>query len=273
MADIELRTKYSSVKLFQLKRNIKSWGWGYWILFYIVIPLILSFILFLPQTIKADYFILKTSHLFEIATFLHSYTHSSFPHFFWNVCFYFFYLTIIFVFESEKRIFKYSALCFFILVPIITALSNYVFFYYMGLNNQNQGFSAIVNAFYAYALLSVIRFGTMDIFHILPDWQEINNKQKFGYLIIFLIIGVLLLVLGITSIMIGRFLEGGDAISNGLSHYIGFTLGIIIPTALFRKFKEKDNTFDSMLIFMIFITSIFYYQYLHKIVQSFNGTG
>ncbi len=272
MVDSELSTNYSSFKFNQIKQNIKSWSLKYWIFFYLVIPVLLIIILYLPQTTKDNFFILKTSQFFEIATILHSYTHSTFPHFFWNVIFYLFYLTVIFVFENEKRIFKYSALCFFIFVPIFTALSNYVFFYYMGLNNQNQGFSGIVNAFYAYALLSVIRFGTMDIFHMLPDWREMNNKQKFGYLIIFLIIGVLLSVVGITSIMIGRFLEGGNAITNGLSHFVGFILGIIIPTSLYRKFKEKDNTFDFMLFIMTLITSIFYYQYLHQIVQSFIGT-
>jgi len=142
----------------------------------------------------------------------------------------------------------------------------------MGLNNQNQGFSGIVNAFYAYALLSLIRFVTMDIFQKLPDWREMNNKQKFGYLIIFLIIGVLLLVVGSTSIMIGRFIEEGNAITNGLSHFVGFILGIIIPTSLHRRYKEKNNTFDFILFFMILITSFFYYQYLNQIVQSFSGT-
>lgn len=273
MVDSELRTNYSSYKLNQIKQNIKSWDWKYWILFYIVLPSLLALILYLPQTIKDNFFILQTSQSIGTATFLHSYTHSTFPHFFWNVCFYFLYLTVIFLFENEKRIFKYSALCFFILVPILTALSNSTFFYYMGINSQNQGFSGIVNAFYAYALLSVIRFGTMDIFHILPDWREMNNKQKIGYVIIFFIIGMLLLVLGITSMMIGRFLEGGNAITNGLSHFVGFILGIIIPTALYRKFKEKDNIFDFMLIFMMLITSIYYYQNLHQIVQSFTGNG
>ena len=69
MVEDEGATNYS-LKINQLKGNLKNWNFYEWVIFWIVIPALLFVVYSLPQSIKDEYFILNTSYLWRVQTFL-----------------------------------------------------------------------------------------------------------------------------------------------------------------------------------------------------------
>jgi hypothetical protein len=87
-----------TIKLGQIRSNVKNWNFFEWTIFWVVIPALLFFIYSLPQGIKDSYFILDTSDPWRVQTFLFSsYTHSQlYPHLIGNIALYFVVVLIIF---------------------------------------------------------------------------------------------------------------------------------------------------------------------------------
>jgi hypothetical protein len=65
MGNAELSGDFS-VKLDQLKTNLKSWTLPEWVFFFVIIPALLFVIYFLPREIKDSYFILNTGELWRL---------------------------------------------------------------------------------------------------------------------------------------------------------------------------------------------------------------
>jgi hypothetical protein len=69
MGNAELSSDFT-VKLDQLKTNLKFWTLPEWVLFVVLIPALLFLIYLLPPKTKDSYFILNTGELWKLQTYL-----------------------------------------------------------------------------------------------------------------------------------------------------------------------------------------------------------
>src|SRR5512136_1210182 len=108
----------------QVKTNLKSRTSAEWLLYWGLVPALLSAIAALPQETRDAYFILSTEYPWRIGTwFLSSYTHSQvYPHLAENLAFYFVVLAMIFAFEDNRHRFRLMAAWSFLAVPVVSSL-------------------------------------------------------------------------------------------------------------------------------------------------------
>jgi hypothetical protein len=123
-----------SVKLDQLKTNLKSWTFPEWVFFFVIMAF-LFLVYLIPHDIKESFFILNTGEPCRVQTYiLNSYTHSQlYPHLVSNVTVYLLALMAVFSFENNRRRFWVMAGCSFVIVPIITSLLTIGLFHFLGL--------------------------------------------------------------------------------------------------------------------------------------------
>ena len=257
-------------KLVQLKTNLKSWTLLEWVLFFIIIPAILFLIYALPQEIKNSYFILNTSEILRLQTyFLFGYTHSQlYPHLMGNVIVYLITLVAIFSFENNKRRFWIMAGRSFLLVPIITSLLTMGLFNFIGIGINSQGFSAVVAAFIAYVFVSIVLWILGDKLEDFDHPELFKSRLLFYFLCGLLTIMLALIIVG--GLSLGIFMNTGESTSNGIAHFGGFIIGIIVFW-VFDILTEQRKYFQMTLGIAIGMGILWYGNYLVTLIHTVKG--
>lgn len=144
------------IDLFYLP-NLFSAGWKKldWLFYFLFVPALLTYIYFLPDSVKETYFILIPSKITPYSLFLSNYVHSNLPHFSANLVSYLAVCFLIFNFETNKRRFYTYSLLMFLALPWIVSI---VSLNIIGLNTTYQGFSGLVSSLYGYLTYVVYRF-------------------------------------------------------------------------------------------------------------------
>ena len=255
----------------QLKNNLKAWNGTYWLVFFMIIPLVLLLILALPGTIKEHYFVFHSQNLLNLQTYiLSSYTHSElYPHMAGNLVFYMIVMAAVFAFETNRRRFHLMAGISFFIVPLICSFLTIGLWHFFGTETSMQGFSGIDAAFLAYGFLTGVTFLLRDRLELF-DHPELFTRSR---LLFYVLNGMLAFVLGMVvfeGILIGQFASTGSAVSNGIAHFGGFVTGLT-AFFLFDFVHEKRKNFDIMLGISILVGCLFYVDYLFKIVNMVRG--
>ena len=259
------------LKIHQVKSNLKNWNFYEWVIFWVVIPALLLIIYSLPQSIKDEYFILDTSYLWRVQTFLSSsYTHSQlYPHLIGNIAFYFVVLAMIFAFEHNRHRFWVLAGWSLVLVPFISSFLTVLFWGLIGRNTTGQGFSAIVGAFLAYAMFIFVVWGIGDILEVFDHPEEFTgSKRRFDFLKILL--GILLALIVIMGIQFGVFIDTGRSTVNGIAHFGGFITSLIL-LLIFDVRTEKRKYFHQLLGASILFGIFWYIVYLTILMHFVKG--
>lgn len=246
-------------------KNLKSWKYCDWILYWILIPLILILIYLIPFPDKNLFFILNTSNWLLPSLYSNAFTHSSIDHLSGNQIFYIVWIAFLFAFEGSKKVFHWATLVFFLVIPIISSIATIFFYGYIEKTGSVQGFSGIVAALSAYALIAFLRWGFVDIINSFSDWKNLKMLQKIAFLVIDILFAAAILIIIQEGLNLGQFVSGEGFVSNGLVHFIGFLFGLIVPLILYWKFIGKELIFDSVVIFSIFLVFLKYYQYLQQV--------
>jgi len=269
MGKPELSSDFT-VKLDQLKTNLKSWTFPEWAFFFVIIPVVLFLIYLIPHEIKDTYFILNTGEPWRLQTyFLNSYTHSQlYPHLVGNVTVYLLALAAVFSFENNRRRFRVMAGCSFVIVPIITSLLTTGLFHFLGLEVRSQGFSGIVAAFIAYMFVSIVLW-------ILGDTLEDFDHPEYSRSLIqfYLMCGLLTFVLAlivVEGLNLGLFMNVGDSANNGIAHFGGFITGLIV-FLVYDTYTEKRRYFHMTLGIALGMGILWYGNYLFTLVKTVNG--
>jgi len=249
-----------SIKLEQIRSNLKNWDLYEWVIFWVVIPALLFVIYLLPQGIKDSYFILDTQNLWQLQTFLlSSYTHSQlYPHLIGNLAFYFVVLMMIFIFENNKRRFRILAGWSFLIVPFISSSLTIILWGIFGRNTTGQGFSAIVGALLAYAMFIFIIWGLQEKLEVF-DHPEFFTGSRIRYNILKILLMVILALIVVMGLLSGIFMDAGGSVTNGIAHFGGFITSLIV-IFVFDIRTEERRYFDTMLAAAI-IVGIFWYGY------------
>lgn len=253
--------------------NLKAWNYTDWLIFWVLIPLIIVSIYYSPSSIKEQFFILNTSTCQITSIFFHEFTHSSESHLLGNLGFYYVWLGILFAFEKSKKVFHFSAVIFFFSITILGSVATIAFWDVIGKVGTSQGFSGFVAAFSAYALISLLRWGFVDIIKFFPDWKIMKTIEKIFFFAIIILLAGALLVIIIDGLKFGQFISGNGFVSNGIVHFTGYLIGLIAPLCLYRKFVGKELIFDSIVLFSVFLVIFQYYSYLQQVVMLVKGTG
>jgi hypothetical protein len=261
-------SKDFTVKIDQLKTNLKSWTPLEWVLFFIIIPVILFLIYALPQDFKNSYFILSTTHPENLQSWLlNGYTHSQLYHLESNVIAYFIALFAVFSLENNKRRFWIMAGSSFLLVPLIASLLTLGLFHFLGVGVNSQGFSAVVAAFVAYFFISLMLW-------ILGDrLEDFDHPEWFkSKLLFYLQCGLLTVILAliiVAGLSLGQFIDSGESTSNGIAHFGGFITGVIV-FLLYDILTERRRYFQMTLGFAIALGILWYGTYLVTLIQTVN---
>jgi hypothetical protein len=269
MGNAELSSDFT-VKLDQLKTNLKSWTFPEWVLFFVLIPALLFVIYLLPQEIKNSYFILNTGNFWRLQTYLlNSYTHSQlYPHLVSNVIVYLLALIAVFSFENNKRRFWLMAGSSFLVVPVITSLLTTGLFHFLIIEVQSQGFSGIVAAFVAYTFISIILWILGDTLGDF-DHPEYSRSRILFYLMCVLLTFILALIV-VEGLTLGLFMNVGDSTNNGIAHFGGFITGLIV-FLVYDTRTEQRKYFHMTLGIAIGLGILWYGNYLYNLVKTVNG--
>jgi len=259
-----------TVKLDQLRTNLKSWTTPEWVLFFVIIPSLLILIYFIPHEIKDSWFILNTGEPWRLQTYiLNSYTHSQlYPHMVSNITVYFLALVGVFSFEDNRSRFRVMAGCSFVIVPVISSLLTTGLFHFIGLEVRSQGFSGIVAAFIAYTFISIVLWilgDTLEDF----DHPEYSRSRILFYLMCGLLTFVLALIV-IEGLNLGLFMNVGDSVNNGIAHFGGFMTGLIV-FLVYDTLTERRKYFHMTLGIAIAIGILWYGNYLITLVKTVKG--
>jgi hypothetical protein len=265
--------EYIQLKVSQPLINLKSWNFYDWFIFWILIPLFIVGIFYFPPSFKENYLILNTSTRQVTAILLHEFTHSTYSHLLGNIGFYYLWMGILFAFERSKKVFHYAALFILSSVIIVGSIVTVIFWEIIGKVGTSQGFSGIVAAFSAYALIAFLRWGFCDIIRSFPDWYRLNLIQKISFIVFEILLAIAFIVVIQEGLNLGQFISGNGFVSNGIVHFTGFLLGLIIPLFLYWKFVQKEILFNSMIIFSVFYVIFRYYHYLLNVINAVRGSG
>ena len=255
------------IKINQVKSNLINWSFFEWVTFWVVIPAILFVVYSLPQNIKDAYFILDTSNLSRVQTFLlSSYTHSQFyPHLIVNLGFYFVVLLMIFSFENNRRRFWIMAGWSLFIVPLISSSLTIILWDIFGRNTTGQGFSAIIGAFLAYAMFIFVIWSIHDEIQVFDD-PDFIPRSKIRFQLSKILITVILVLIVVMGFVFGIFTDAGGVISNGIAHFGGFITGLIV-LLLYDIRTENRGYFDTMLGISIVIGILWYVFYLLNLIR------
>ena len=271
MGEGETATNYV-IKINQVKSNLKNWNFYEWVIFWVVIPAFLFIIYSLPQGIKDEFFILNTSYLWRVQTFLFSsYTHSQiYPHFVGNLAFYLGALLMIFAFEKNKRRFWIMAGWSLLVVPVISSTLTIVLWSIFSRTTTGQGFSAINGAFLAYAMFIFVIWSIHDELEVFDD-PDFSPRSKIRFQLSKILITVILALIVVMGVLSGIFTDAGGAISNGIAHFGGFITSLIM-LLVYDIRTEKRRYFDTMLGISILIGICWYWYYLFNLIRAVKGT-
>jgi hypothetical protein len=256
-----------SLKIEQIKSNLRNWNFYEWVIFWVVIPALLFVVYALPQNIKDEFFILNTQNLWRIQTFLlSSYTHSQlYPHLLGNLAFYFIVLAMIFAFEGNRRRFRIMAGWSFLVVPVITSTLTIILWGVFGRSTTGQGFSAIVGALLAYAMFIFVVWGTQDTSEIF-DSPELFGGTKARYLILRSLLSIIVFLIVIMGILFGIFTDAGGSLTNGIAHFGGFITSLVVLLVIDLR-TESRRYFDTILGMAILTGILLYGYYLAQVIR------
>jgi len=256
-----------TLKLEQIRSNLKNWNFYEWILFWVAIPALLFVVYSLPQSIKDEYFILNTENLWRVQTFLFSsYTHSQlYPHLIGNIAFYFIVMLMIFAFEDNKRRFWIVASWSLFIVPFISSSLTIILWSIFNRTVTGQGFSAINGAFLAYAMFIFVIWGIGDTLENF-DHPEYFTGSKSRYNFLRILLGLLLALIVIMGIQFGVFADAGGSVVNGIAHFGGYITSLAV-LLMFDQKTEERRYFDRLLGTSILIGIFWYVIYLMILVH------
>ena len=267
--------------------NLNSWTFQYWLFFYGVIPFILLTIAILsavlPRDIFLEFFVQNQTHFISVSTYVSNFSHNEILHLSSNLLFYLLSVTTIFIFEENKKRLIICSTIFFTFVPILGSyLTQQVWEIVHTVNGHNLGFSAIALAFFGYALYIAFKwlYATVLISTTLKSSEtkirtsiiqhfsvKKNSKyeliQDIGFIIEFLLFALMMNITIKFGFDAGQYVGIKGTMSNGISHFQGFVLGLISPI-IFSIFIEKtERIFDLVFLLLLFIGIWNYYsQYL-----------
>jgi len=119
------------------------------LIFFILIPLSLIVIYFLPQNVK-DVLILQSANPTLTSIYFSNFVHTEFGHFVNNLIYYLLLIFLILNFKSSRKRFHLTVFLFLTVLPILSSL-----FIILKPNISSRGFSAINAALMGYLLFSV----------------------------------------------------------------------------------------------------------------------
>jgi len=161
-----------------LKSFLKDWKKVDYIIFFLIIPLILTSIFLLPTSIKQN-LILNPLNPTLISIFFSNYTHTEAQHFLSNLLIYLITIFLLFNIETNRKLFLKVALLNFILLPFLVS---WFIVYFLPKLPPTQGFSAILSSFVGYILFSSY------------SWLRKNCYGKLNYSFLFLLLMVNFLI-------------------------------------------------------------------------------
>lgn len=179
---INPQREFAKRKIGQIVDNITTKEAPYWLFFYLGVPLLLAIFYLIPQDIKDAIFIMRIPLTNLQSLLLHGYTHSEQNHILGNVAMYLVGITFVFAFEDNKKVLTYASVLFFTIVILLSAVLSLVLFEMKGVSGiTSQGFSAVVAAFYAYGLYSLIRyvFEELNLLNIPPIGMMDTLRRLF----------------------------------------------------------------------------------------------
>jgi hypothetical protein len=253
----------------QVISNLKSWSYFEWFFFFILIPLLLFLVFLLPQNFKDSFLIFNTSELFKVQTFLvNEYTHSEFNHIMGNVKFYLIAILAIFAFEDNKKRFWIMVSSAFLLVPIIAALLTVFFWNMISRSTVSQGFSGIDAALSAYAIMVFLFWSMHDAMPLFKQSIKYTDRRIWGYTIMCVLVAIFFSLVISFGLQLGFFIDGGNAISNGIAHFGGFITGLIVLLFFDLISENRNLNFDVIFGLSIVIGIYVYIPYLMKLIEA-----
>jgi hypothetical protein len=252
----------------KIEANLHSWGWNYWGFFFILIPVILVLIFLLPQNIKDSYLILNTTHPLEFQTYLlNEFTHSAFNHLFQNLGCYFLAMLIIFSLDCKQIRFKIMAVFSFIVIPIVASIFTIFLFNAIGKGVSSQGFSGVVFALLAYALVLFILFFLSDFLDMMESGVTFTGWRKVVYFSLFIILGIILVILIQYGIQVSLFIQTEGLASNGIGHFVGYFGSFLMLSIYGLMFEPRRRCFFGLLLVATMGSLVIYYPYLVHLIQ------
>lgn len=257
---INPQREFAKRKIGQIVDNITTKEAPYWLFFYLGVPLLLLAIFYLiPQDIKDAIFIMRIPLTNLQSLLLHGYTHSEQNHILGNVTMYLVGVTFVFAFEDNKKVLAYASVLFFTVVILLSAVLSLVLFEMKGVSGiTSQGFSAVVAAFYAYGLYSLIRymFEELNLLNI-PSIGMMDAPQKIVFGFLMALFGVALVVVIQSSLQWGQFIVSGTTVSNGIAHFAGFISGLLIPALISLKYRDRLGEYTLAYNALVTISAVF----------------
>ncbi|PKL64034.1 MAG: hypothetical protein CVV32_10245 [Methanomicrobiales archaeon HGW-Methanomicrobiales-3] len=258
----------------QISNNLKSWSKFEWVLFFVIIPLLLFVVFLLPQNVKDVYLIFNTTEIFQVHTIiLHAYTHSTFDHLIGNVTFYIFVLAVIFLFENDKKRFWILMGCAFLLVPVINAVFTFIFWNFLNKDTTSQGFSGIAATLSAYALMAFIFWGLHDVMPMFRNTTKLKGREYIGYTVMCVLLAIVIGCIILFGFQLGQFISGENVVSNGIAHFSGFIVGLLVLFLYDILQEDRIINFDVMFAISILMGLYMYIPYLQKLITVVNLGG
>lgn len=139
----------------QLNPLLKLWKRIDLVLFFVIVPVVLTLIFLFHSQLK-NYVVLQIKSPNLLTMFLSNYSHQYLDHFFFNIVIYFIVIFLIFNLETDRKFFYKSILVIFLLLPFISSSTTLLEAVYLKPNLQiSEGFSAIVSGIIAYLIYSL----------------------------------------------------------------------------------------------------------------------
>jgi hypothetical protein len=182
-------------------------------------------------------------------------------------------MTMIFLFESRKENLKYLSAAFLTVLPFFISILSVLF---LGSIDRTippcQGFSGILAAFIGYGLYLLTKWSYGCFAHpFISNWDSIKKSMKIGGIIeLFLVCAILAYLLDF-GYNFGEFTANGGILANGIAHFGGFIIGIIVPLILgiVHDYKSRSNlVFSSIFILYTGIALFRYSQYIVELYRS-----
>lgn len=206
----------------KLYSNLSSLGRKYYVLVFLIIPLSLLVVFFLPVNIKEFLALyIKNATVWSLLT--SNYVHFTLDHLSSNLIWYFIFMLSIILLESDRKRFLFMLFVTLIIAPISASIWWILLRTGTQSNELNVGFSTSVYCLSGYGLYLTVEFFT-----------ELFSGKSKGYLeyLLFLVVFVPCMI----SFLYGDIISCGRII-NVPAHYLGFILRGLLPF-LWTVFKE-----------------------------------
>lgn len=270
----------------QIVKNLNSWSFQYWLFYYGVIPFILLTIALLlavvPTNSFSDFFIQNQSQVFSPSIYLNHFSHLQILHISSNLIFYLIAITILFIFEENKKRMICCSIIFFTIVPLLGSyLTLKIWESAHTIYGHNLGFSAIALAFFGYALYIGSRWlyvnAILNCFFkcsendLVTSILKRDSSQKERSIVLrdvffileFFLFGLIMIYIIKFGIEAGQYTASSAGMSNGIGHFQGFILGLISPSIFSTFFENNERIFNLFFVILIIIGIwIYYNQYL-----------